>query len=115
MEFMRRQMISKEDLSNLKNWRADCKCMKKAFLEESSKETDPSTKILYKTLAASFVNAELISSWLELSFVAINDLGVIIDSIPNKQEFNSIKKELLSVVSKKKPIQKMLKGAKITK
>ncbi len=65
--------------------------MKDAFLIESSRETDPLTKTLYKSLAASFVNAELISSWIELSLVAINDLGKSIERIPNKQAFNSVK------------------------
>ncbi|MGI0047693.1 MAG: hypothetical protein ACREBB_10985 [Nitrosotalea sp.] len=76
--------------------------MKDAFLAELSRETNPLTKTIYKSLAASFVNAELISSWIELSFIAINDLGMTVDNIPNKQEFNSIKKELLNSVSQNK-------------
>ncbi|HKU33095.1 MAG TPA: hypothetical protein VJR22_04555 [Candidatus Nitrosotalea sp.] len=100
------QIINKKALSNLKNWRADCQDMKKALLTESTRETDPSTKILYKFLAASFVNAELISSWIELSFVAINDLGKTVDNIPNRQEFNSIKKELSNITSRRKPTPK---------
>lgn len=98
---MHSQIINKKALDNLKNWRTDCRYMKKALLTESTRETDPSTKILYKFLAASFVNAELISSWIELSFVAINDLGKTVDNIPNRQEFNSIKKELASITSRK--------------
>ena len=110
---MHSQIISKETLSNLKDWRADCKCMKDAFLTELSREADPLTKTLYKSLAASFVNAELISSWIELSFIAINDLGMAVDNIPNKQEFNSIKKELLNSKSVRiKPVQKISKESK---
>ncbi len=95
----RSQAISEETLSNLKDWRDDCRCMKKAFLTESSKETNPLTKTLYKSLAASFVNAELISSWIELSLVAINDLGKTVDNIQDGQKLNSVKKDLSNTKS----------------
>ncbi|MDE1830451.1 MAG: hypothetical protein KGI25_09020 [Thaumarchaeota archaeon] len=80
--------------------------MKKAFLTESSRETNPLTKTLYKSLAATFVNAELISSWIELSLVAINNLGKAVDNVPSKQEFNSTRKELLNTKSIKRHTQR---------
>ncbi len=106
------QIISKETLSNLKDWRADCKCMKDAFLSELSRENDPLTKTLYKSLAASFVNAELISSWIELSLVAINDLGKAVSNTPNKQEFNLMKKKLLNSRSSRIKHTKVIRGIK---
>ena len=109
---MHSQIISEETLSNLKDWRADCKCMKDAFLTESSRETDPLTKTLYKSLAASFVNAELISSWIELSLVTINDLGKTVNNMPNKQKVNSVNKETANPKSTTKPAQKSSKKPK---
>ena len=82
-------IINKETLSDLKEWRADCKCVKDAFLAQVSRETDPLAKTLYRSLAASFVNAELISSWIELSLVAINDLGKAVGNTPNSQKPSS--------------------------
>ncbi|MDE1766439.1 MAG: hypothetical protein KGI27_09260 [Thaumarchaeota archaeon] len=110
MESTSSQAISKETLSNLKDWRADCKYMKNAFLAESSRETDQLTKTLYKSLAASFVNAELISSWIELSFAAINDLGKTVDNIHDKREPRSPKKELSHARhARTRPVQKTSK------
>jgi hypothetical protein len=86
-------MISEETLSNLKDLRKDCKCMKEAFLKESTHQSDPLVKTFYKSIAASFVNAELISSWVELSFVAINNLGKTIDKLPNKKRCDATRKE----------------------
>ncbi|MFZ1076829.1 MAG: hypothetical protein WAN47_05310 [Nitrosotalea sp.] len=68
--------------------------MKDAFLKESTHESDPLVKTFYKSIAASFVNAELISSWVELSLVAINNLGKAIDKLPNKQRCDTPRKEL---------------------
>ncbi len=87
------QIINEETLSNLKDLRRDCKCMKEAFLKESTHESDPLVKTFYKSIAASFVNAELISSWVELSLVAINNLGKTIDKLPNKQRYDTTRKE----------------------
>ena len=87
------QIISEETLSNLKDLRKDCKGMKKAFLKESTQQSDPLVKTLYKSIAASFVNAELISSWVELSLVAINKLGKTIDKSPNNQRYYTPRKE----------------------
>lgn len=87
--------------------------MKKAFLTESFRETDPLAKTFYKSLAASFVNAELISSWIELSFAAINNLEKTIDNMPDKQELCSIKKEFLRTKHvRTKPVQKSSKESK---
>jgi hypothetical protein len=67
--------------------------MKEAFLKESTQQSDPLIKTFYKSIAASFVNAELISSWVEVAFVAINNLGKTIDKSPNKQRCNASRKE----------------------
>ena len=87
------QIISEETLSNLKDLRKDCKGMKEAFLIESTQQSDPLVKTLYKSIAASFVNAELISSWVELSLVSINKLGKTIDKLPNNQRCYTPRKE----------------------
>jgi hypothetical protein len=87
------QIISEETLSNLKDLRKDCKCMKEAFLKESTQQSDPQIKTFYKSIAASFVNAELISSWVEVALVAINNLGKTIDRLPNKQRCDDQRKE----------------------
>lgn len=87
------QIINEETLSNLKNLRNDCKGMKEAFLKESTHQSDPLVKTLYKSIAASFVNAELISSWVELSLVAINKLGKTIDKLPNNQRYCTTRKD----------------------
>ena len=93
MESTHNQIISKETLSNLKDLRRDCKGMKKAFLKESTRQSDPLVKTFYKSIAASFVNAELISSWVELSLVAINNLGKTVDKLSNKQRCDYTRKE----------------------
>jgi hypothetical protein len=93
MESTHNQIISKETLSNLKDLRKDCKGMKKAFLKESTRQSDPLVKTFYKSIAASFVNAELISSWVELSLVAINNLGKAVDKLSNKQRHDTPRKD----------------------
>jgi len=93
MESTHNQIISKETLSNLKDLRKDCKGMKKAFLKESTRQSDPLVKTFYKSIAASFVNAELISSWVELSLVAINNLGKTVDKLSNKQRRDATRKD----------------------
>lgn len=93
MESTHNQIISKETLSNLKDLRRDCKGMKKAFLKESTRQSDPLVKTFYKSIAASFVNAELISSWVELSLVAINNLGKTVDKLSNKQRRDTPRKD----------------------
>jgi hypothetical protein len=70
--------------------------MKEAFLKESTQQSDPLVKTFYKSIAASFVNAELISSWVELSLVAINNLGKTIDKLPNKQRCDATRKEYVN-------------------
>lgn len=109
---MANPIISDKAFSILKQLSKEFAELKNIGVPELEKEKNKKWKAVYLSLLYSISNFELLTSFLELSFIAINNLGNAIDKLPDEQEFNSVREELEKtkgqVTQTLTPIQKLL-------